>query len=657
MRMRVALLILASIGAGVQAKAQSAASSVNSSSESGSSKPRPVFASLADPACPVTTSAPPMPMTSELHILYFPTALQATIRDPKQLLLHIAFDSGNNSDSIRTIPFERHGDGVWQANVELRAMLNTYAIYRVEEPETKQVDTNDGNYFEVLACDVHGERVEQAIHDQARAYTGWLESRGFERPVDFAKALQILNDYIRPPRKGESLISSWWLYKYELGGETAETKTALVTEIQKFVQDHEADGFGFVDTLFFVEHAEWVPIEIGEHIADVIEKKNKWYAEFDPHVELLEERASHEKDPEKRLRDLRELIARYPHSVATDDARMNLFEESKDIDERERLYASLSITVRRRYDPGLRLQMARAYLDAGTRYRIALTLIDDAEAVCDETLKNSAANTYAQKYARDVKGSAVVLRAEILVLMGRAKEAVAVMLPRESEFQRGHSFYVLGTALEKTGKRREALEAYTEGAVRPGESQRAASEAMERLWFALKMGSRTEMVSRTESVSERVFHKEEYRPMLVSRPAPEIDVTTIGGEHFSLSLLRGKPFVLNFWATWCGPCVYELKGLEEFQAKHPEIVVLTMVKDDTELKDLLDVLKERGVKSLRISEVPAELFDRYGAIGVPHTFVIDKAGSVRVHHFEGLNDATRILEADLGAIRDAGVGR
>src|SRR5262249_39089455 len=236
-----------------------------------------------------------------------------------------------------------------------------------------------------------------------------------------------------------------------------------------------------------------------------------------------------------------------------------------------------SNTVRQRHEPNLRLEMAQAYLEAGTRYRIALTLIDDAEALFDERLKDPNANMYAQKYARAEKGSAAVLRAEILMRMGKAKEAVAVLKPREREFQRGHSFYVLGTALDKTGRRREALDAYVEGAARPGESQRAASEAMERLWIKLKMGSREEMVSRTESVSERVFHNENYKPTLVSRPAPELDVTTMGGEHFSLISQHGKPFVLNFWATWCAPCVYELKGLETFQAKHPELVVLTMV--------------------------------------------------------------------------------
>src|SRR6201999_2829633 len=110
----------------------------------------------------------------------------------------------------------------------------------------------------------------------------------------------------------------------------------------------------------------------------------------------------------------------------------------------------------------LRMQMAQAYLDANTRYRIALALIDDAERLSDARLKNAGGNRYQQEEARREKGSEAVLRAEILIRMGKPKEAVKVLAPSESEFQRGHSFYVLAAALEKTGKRREALDVYME---------------------------------------------------------------------------------------------------------------------------------------------------------------------------------------------------
>jgi thiol-disulfide isomerase/thioredoxin len=652
MRMRTVLLLLVSMGIGVQAKAQTGPGSERGSSDNAASRPQPVDSSVTDPACPVTHGAPPLPLPRELHVLYFPTAMQATIHDPKSLVLHVAFDDGSYNDDIRTASFTRRDDGVWQASLALQAMKNEFAIYWVEEPETKIADTNRGKYFEVMFCDVHGERPETAVEYRALSYNGWLEPHGFSRPADYPRVVQILTDNIHPPNKGEFLIYYWWLYKYLLGGQTDETRAALITEIQQFVHDHEADGFGFVGTMSFAETNDWIPIELGKHIADVIEKKHKWFE--DPRVEFLMERASHESDFKKRQQDLRDLIARYPNSPWAADAGLNLFSETDNLVEKEELFAWLSMKSRSQVD--IRLSMAQAYLDAKTRYRIALTLIDDAEKMCNESLKNTAVYPTLQQHIRDEIGSAEMIRAEILIQMGKPKKAVDVLWPRKDNFHRGHSFYVLGTALEQAGRQHDALDAYMEGAVRAGQSQREANDAMVRLWFKLKMGSREEMLSRTETISARVFHEKGYNPTLVSRPAPEFDLTTMGGEHFSLASLRGKPVVLNFWATWCGPCVLELKGLEQFQAKHPEVVVLTVIKDDTEFKDLQNVLKEQHVSDLRISEVPAAFFDRFGALGVPHTFVIDEGGSVRVHHFEGLEDATRYLEADFAAIREAKAG-
>ena len=67
-----------------------------------------------------------------------------------------------------------------------------YAIYWVEEPQSKQVDTNSGEYFEVPLCDLHGRLSEKSVSLQAQSYTGILEAQRIERPVNFAKAIEIL---------------------------------------------------------------------------------------------------------------------------------------------------------------------------------------------------------------------------------------------------------------------------------------------------------------------------------------------------------------------------------------------------------------------------------------------------------------------------------
>ncbi len=613
------------------------------------SGPRPQFASVSDPACPVTVGVAPQPITNELRVLYFPISPQAAIPDPKSLVLHVAFDEGHFSDDMRRVTFTRRDDGAWQALLTLHPLKNEYAIYWVEEPETKRIDTNGGKYFEVLFCDARGERAEKTIEYRARTYDGWLESLGFERPANFPKALEILGDYIHAPARGDLLLFWWWYFKDLAGKQTPETRTALLAEIRQFVSEHERDKFGYDGTFSFVEMADWIPLEFGEHLADALQKNYSF--EWDPHVDLLVTRASHEKDSEKRLAELRELIARYPGNVYAEDARMTLFLDSKDLGEREKLYAYLS--TKPHSEISLRLEMAQAYLDAKTQYGIALALLDDVEKLCDERLKDSAANVYQQQSVKGQKGAAEIMRAEILIQTGKPKQALAVLLPREGEFKRGHSYYVLGTALEKTGKRREAIDAYVKATVIVGPDQQKANAAMERLWLKSKIGTKEELRARVERESVAAFEQTPYEPKLVSRDAPEFDFTTTGGERFTSASLRGKAVVLDFWATWCGSCVFELKGLEEFQEKHPETVVLTLVEDDADTKDVEEVFKERQVKKLRVSKVPAQMFDDFGAVGVPHTFVIDQSGKVRVHHFGGMDDVMRYLEADFMAIKQA----
>jgi thiol-disulfide isomerase/thioredoxin len=651
MRMRMVLVLLVAIFA-----ARGEAGAQGNGAGGNEKVVRPYLSSVTDPACPVTDGAAPIPVTNELRVLYFPTAYpEMTIHEPKSLVLHIAFDEAMWGTDFQNLHFARRDDGVWQATVPLTTYKNKYAIYWVEEPDTKQADTNDGKYFEVLFCNPRGEHPDRTIQYQAESYGGRLEPHGFNRPTNYAKARKILEEHIHPPESGGWLISSLWLSKLLEGGETQEVKAALVSEIRQFVGEHAEDNFGLVDALNFVAYHDWVPVELGSELAEAIQKHEVADSNFDAHLMLIAGRVSVEKDAEKRLMRLRELVAKYPDSQEAESARTTLFVETTDLAERERLYP----WMRAKY-PKLAIypvRLADAYLSANVKLPEAMSLLAEADRLLDEDLADPAANIERKNFALEEKKSITVLRADLLTRMGKPKAAIALLEPSKEHFRRAHSFYVLGTALEKTGRRREALEAYTEGAVRPGESQREASAAMERLWFKLKMGDKAALMSRTEARSEHVFHGEEYKPKLISRPAPELDVKTIGGEHFTLSSLHGTAFVVNFWATWCGPCVYELKGLEEFQAKHPEVVVLTMVKDDTEAKDLQDVLKEQRVTKLRIAEVPSGLFDRYGALGVPHTFVVDESGVVRVHHFEGLGDATKYLEADFAAIRDAGAGR
>jgi hypothetical protein len=112
---------------------------------------------------------------------------------------------------------------------------------------------------------------------------------GIERPANYAEAIQILKDYIRSPSQGRNLISSLWTYELALHRDAPDARAALLVEINQFISDHSADGFGLVDALNFAAYQDWIPQETMEKLLQAIEKK---YPNDNPRLFVLSARAA-----------------------------------------------------------------------------------------------------------------------------------------------------------------------------------------------------------------------------------------------------------------------------------------------------------------------------------------------------------------------------
>jgi cytochrome c biogenesis protein CcmG/thiol:disulfide interchange protein DsbE len=125
-------------------------------------------------------------------------------------------------------------------------------------------------------------------------------------------------------------------------------------------------------------------------------------------------------------------------------------------------------------------------------------------------------------------------------------------------------------------------------------------------------------------------------------------VPAAGTDHFSLADLKGKPLVLNFWATWCVSCREEAHELEKFWEGHKDQVnvVGIAIQDD---KDAVKKFAQYFGKTYIIGfDEDGKTAIDYGVSGTPETFLIDKNGVIR-HKEIGPVDAA-MLDKELSKI-------
>lgn len=119
------------------------------------------------------------------------------------------------------------------------------------------------------------------------------------------------------------------------------------------------------------------------------------------------------------------------------------------------------------------------------------------------------------------------------------------------------------------------------------------------------------------------------RPTLIGKPAPDFTVKD-ADRTVTLSQLRGQVVVLNFWASWCGPCIEETPSLmrmqQKMKSKGVTVLAVSMDEDESAYHHFLNV---HGINFLTVRDPGQQSNALYGTFRYPETFVIDRNGVVR----------------------------
>ncbi|MEW6306884.1 MAG: DUF2092 domain-containing protein [Verrucomicrobiota bacterium] len=153
-----------------------------------------------------------------------------------------------------------------------------------------------------------------------------------------------------------------------------------------------------------------------------------------------------------------------------------------------------------------------------------------------------------------------------------------------------------------------------------------------------------------ESFFDGLASREKHR--LLSQAAPDVKVALLGGGKLDLAAHKGRDIViLDFWATWCGPCVQALPILTEVAAAYRERgVVFYAVNQEEDAKTIEAFLQKKNLSMTVALDADGAIGARYGVEGIPQTVIIGKDGIVEAVHVGLLPGLKQKLQKELDTL-------
>ncbi len=206
-------------------------------------------------------------------------------------------------------------------------------------------------------------------------------------------------------------------------------------------------------------------------------------------------------------------------------------------------------------------------------------------------------------------------------------EKLATELPDARYLQ--PSLLELGMAYDKLSNHEKANEVYTKLIEHPKFGERSYAKQAKKI-----LGK--DISERKGEIPEPAIQRSVRPSEWIGKPAPDFKVKDVNGEDLSLEKYRGQVVLLDFWATWCGPCIVELPNVKRTYENYKDhkFQILGISLDRS--KPSLDAfIKKEGLAWDHYWDNDEKITGQYGVTGIPSMFLLDGTGVIRKANLRG----------------------
>ncbi len=568
----------------------------------------------------------------------------------------------SGSDSIDAIIYEYNVVAEKATEIPMQRKKNYFMVKYLPSKETKGLilkfksgkkeDTNKKHGYVIYITDGKGISLPGAKAGLAAAYVGWGRNIGLDNLIEEGLAL-FNQDFLKSHNIKEKYLDN---YFYALWRNDRKTAAEIITKELEFLDgktDKSEDNYKVLTKWY---GTLGVPDKVSKYTKEGVEKYPD--SDFAKSVQFDNFRQAHTSKEKDKL------LAKFKKDFPNDDLLNSFYEDyayfyiqKGNFNDTYNFFAKNKSLIHPFYFDYAAQKMLKSNYNQKKVEDLYIWGIERGRTLVKKS-SNKKTNFLTEDEAKVENNYYLALNllgyGKTLYDKGEKEKAIPLLaegVEKSKDFNSNPEMNLLyAKVLLESGNIDKAL-TVAEEFVSEGNGSEEMIALLKKAYIA-KNGSNkgfNEYVTKYEAAAKEEIFKTVKNEM-INEPAPNFELKDLEGKIVTLSDMKGKTFVLDFWATWCGPCKKSFPGMQKAVDYYKDddnvkfLFVNTWERVDDKVKNARDFINKNKYSLHVLMDIENKAVTDYKVSGIPTKFIIDKNGNIRFKSIGFSGDTHKMFE-------------